>query len=277
MDVGWIFYARRPASIGSRAIEHDSLRVSGSDFGIERGNTLPEGLVFKRGADIVLSVFFLIASLPLLAVAAIAIKLDSEGPVFFWQARMGRKFSRFKVLKLRTMCVHGCGPTCTLSEDPRITRTGRWLRWLKVDELPQLWNVLRGEMSLVGPRPVVPELAIEFREAYSRLLEVRPGLTDPATLKYCREEKILALVADPLSYYKGVLTPDKLRISTAYMERANVLSDLGVLVGTALALFPFNWRPQFILAWFSALGSSSEPIFAEPAQRAKAQPSIENI
>jgi lipopolysaccharide/colanic/teichoic acid biosynthesis glycosyltransferase len=175
------------------------------------------------------------------------------------------------------MCVHGGGLTYTLSEDPRITRTGRWLRWLKVDELPQLFNVLRGEMSLVGPRPVVPELAIEFQEVYSRLLEVRPGLTDPATLKYCREEKILALVADPATYYRAVLTPDKLRISTAYMERANIWSDLGVLVGTALALFPFDWRPRFILAWFSAPGSSPEPIFADPVQRAKAQPSIENI
>ena len=215
--------------------------------------------MLKRIVDIVLAGLFLAVSLPFLVVAAIAIRLDSEGPVLFWQVRMGRGFSRFKVLKLRTMNVDGQGLGYTLGEDPRITHIGRRLRWLKVDELPQLWNVLCGEMSLVGPRPVVPELAHEFRQAYSRLLEVRPGLTDPATLKYCHEEKVLSLVPDPLTYYKKVLMPDKLRISAAYLDRANIWSDLGVMIGTALALFPFNWRPQFILAWFTAPGGASEP------------------
>lgn len=215
--------------------------------------------MLKRSVDIFLAGLFLIASLPLLVVAAIAIKLDSKGPVLFWQVRMGRGFSRFKVLKLRTMSVGGQGLRYTLSEDPRITPIGRRLRWLKADELPQLWNVVCGEMSLVGPRPVVPELAFEFRQAYRRLLEVRPGLTDPATLKYCHEEKVLSLVPDPFTYYKGVLMPDKLRISTAYLDRANIWSDLGVMIGTALALFPFNWRPQFILAWLTAPGGASEP------------------
>jgi lipopolysaccharide/colanic/teichoic acid biosynthesis glycosyltransferase len=202
--------------------------------------------VLKRGVDIALSGLLLIVSLPVLAVAAFAIKFDSEGPVFFSQARMGRNFRRFQLLKLRSMRIGSEGAGFTLDEDPRVTRTGRWLRRLKVDELPQLWNVLCGQMSLVGPRPVVPELAIEYLQAYKRLLEVRPGLTDPATLKYCHEEEFLSLVPDPLRYYKNVLVPDKLRISAAYLRRANVWSDLTVLASTALALIPANWLPWFV-------------------------------
>lgn len=195
--------------------------------------------------DISLAGLLLALTLPFLAIAAVIIKLDSEGPVIFCQVRMGRNFRCFQLLKLRTMRVANGGPTYTLGADPRITRSGRWLRWLKLDELPQLWNVLRGDMSMVGPRPVVPELTTEFRQAYAQLLEARPGLTDPATLKYCREDEMLALVADPLEYFKTVVTPDKLRISEAYRQRANAWSDVGVMAGTALALFHSNWRPRF--------------------------------
>jgi lipopolysaccharide/colanic/teichoic acid biosynthesis glycosyltransferase len=223
-----------------------------------------EGFVLKRGVDIVLAALLLIVSLPLLAMAAIAIKLDSEGPVLFCQARMGRKFRRFQIVKLRTMRICENGPVFTLSEDPRITRIGRWLRRHKVDELPQLWNVLCGEMSLVGPRPVVPELAIEYRQAYKRLLEVRPGLTDPATLKFCHEEEFLSLVPDPLRYYKTILVPDKLHLSATYMVRANVWSDLGVLVWTALALVPSGWLPRFIRARHVGHGNAAERLSIEP-------------
>jgi len=169
--------------------------------------------------------------------AAVLIKLDSNGDVIFCQARMGRGFKCFRLYKLRTMAASIDGPAYTLGADPRITRTGRWLRWLKVDELPQLWNVLCGDMSLVGPRPVIPQIALEFRQDYDRLLKVRPGLTDPATLKYCREAEMLALVPDPNRYFKTVVTPDKLRISKAYIRKATVWTDLGVLAQTAIALF----------------------------------------
>jgi lipopolysaccharide/colanic/teichoic acid biosynthesis glycosyltransferase len=201
--------------------------------------------VLKRSLDISLAGLLLALTLPFLAIAAVIIKLDSEGPVIFCQVRMGRNFRCFQLLKLRTMRVASGGPAYTLGTDPRITRSGRWLRWLKLDELPQLWNVLRGDMSMVGPRPVVPELATEFRQAYAQLLEARPGLTDPATLKYCREAEMLALVVDPLEYFKTVVTPDKLRISEAYRQRANAWSDVGVMVGTALALFHSSGRPRF--------------------------------
>lgn len=178
----------------------------------------------------------LAASLPFLAFAALLIKLDSAGPVIFRQVRTGRGFRRFQLLKLRTMRGDEAGSPFTLGADPRITRVGRWLRRCKLDELPQLWNVMRGEMSLVGPRPVVPELTEEFRQAYTRLLEVRPGLSDPATLKYCHETEILTLVPEPLVYFKTVMTPDKLRISQAYLEQANLWSDLGVMLRTAFLL-----------------------------------------
>jgi lipopolysaccharide/colanic/teichoic acid biosynthesis glycosyltransferase len=227
-----------------------------------------EGFVLKRGVDIALSGLLLILSLPVLAVAAFAIKFDSEGPVFFSQARMGRNFRRFQLLKLRSMRIGSHGPGFTLGEDPRVTRAGRWLRRFKVDELPQLWNVLCGEMSLVGPRPVVPELAIEYLRAYRHLLEVRPGLTDPATLKYCHEEEFLSLLPDPLRYYKNVLVPDKLRISAAYLHRANVWSDLIVLAATALALVPARWVTRSVAAWPFIQDNAAERYFPEPGQSA---------
>lgn len=193
--------------------------------------------MYKRSVDIALAGLLLVVSLPFLAVAAIIIKLDSEGPVIFRQARTGRRFRHFELLKLRTMRAFCGGPPYTVSVDERVTRSGRWLRRFKLDELPQLWNVLRGDMSLVGPRPVVPELTTEFKWAYELLLEARPGLTDPATLKYCREAEILSMVADPREYFETVVTPDKLRVSLDYQLRANLWTDIGVMAGTAVAMF----------------------------------------
>jgi lipopolysaccharide/colanic/teichoic acid biosynthesis glycosyltransferase len=139
--------------------------------------------VLKRCVDIALAIFLLLLAVPLLAVAAIAIKLDSEGPVLFWQTRMGWRHQRFWLVKLRT---------------------------------------------------------VEFSVAYQKLLEVRPGLTDPASLKYRREERVLAAADDPLAYFKTVVTPDKLRISEAYLNRANVWSDFLVMLRTAWGLFPVH-------------------------------------
>jgi lipopolysaccharide/colanic/teichoic acid biosynthesis glycosyltransferase len=195
------------------------------------------GLVVKRGLDIVLAAMLLACVLPVLVVAALLIQLDSGGPVLFRQERMGRNFKRFRLIKLRTMKESTGGLAYTLGADPRITRVGRWLRWFKMDELPQLWNVLRGDMSMVGPRPVVPELAIEFRKFYETLLVARPGLTDPATVKYCREAELLGVVPEPLRYFKSVVTPDKLRISESYLRNANGWRDLCVMAATAKALF----------------------------------------
>jgi len=231
--------------------------------------------VLKRSLDILLAGLCLVLALPLIAIAAFIIKLDSEGPVIFRQVRMGRNFTCFQLFKLRTMKLTSDGPAFTLGADSRITPSGRWLRWLKMDELPQMWNVLRGDMSLVGPRPVVPELTEEFKLAYARLLENRPGLTDPATLKYCREAEMLACVADPLEYFKTVVTPDKLRISRAYQQRANILSDVGVLGATAWALFQSSLRPGLSETAAARLPRTPAPMFPEVVRRREMQPAME--
>ena len=200
--------------------------------------------MLKRSVDIVLAGMLFVFTLPILAIAAIAIKLDSEGPVIFRQDRMGRGFKRFQLLKLRTMRPCCEGSAYTLGADSRITRAGRWLRWLKFDEFPQLWNVLRGDMSIVGPRPVIPELTFEFRWEYERLLMVRPGLTDPAAIKYCREAEFFAGIPEPFKYFKAVVTPDKLRISMDYLAKADVMSDFGVMVKTAMVLYVVDTCPR---------------------------------
>jgi lipopolysaccharide/colanic/teichoic acid biosynthesis glycosyltransferase len=196
--------------------------------------------VLKRTSDVLLSLIFLFSVLPILAIAAILIKMDSPGPVFFNQLRMGRGFKPFRLFKLRTMEMERPGSAITLGHDPRITRVGGWLRKLKIDELPQLWNVLRGEMSFVGSRPVIVELAEEFRSSYERLLVVRPGLTDPATLLYANEAEILARVAQPMHYFRTVLTPHKLQLSENYLRKANLGSDFILIAKTGKRLIVFG-------------------------------------
>jgi lipopolysaccharide/colanic/teichoic acid biosynthesis glycosyltransferase len=193
--------------------------------------------VLKRAIDILAASVLLIVAFPMLAFAGVLIRIDSPGPAIFCQARMGRRFRRFQLYKLRTMRT-GDGPAYTLGADPRITPIGQWLRRYKLDELPQLWNVLRGDMSLVGPRPVIPELAREFSWAYQHLLTVRPGLTDPASLKYCREAEILSQFEKPAAdaYFKTVATPDKIRISQSYLERATLWSDMFIVAKTLFAV-----------------------------------------
>jgi lipopolysaccharide/colanic/teichoic acid biosynthesis glycosyltransferase len=190
----------------------------------------------KRFLDVLLSFCLILLALPVFVFCAIVIKLESNGPVLFRQPRMGRNFHPFAILKFRTMQHRSKGSPVTLGQDARITRCGRWMRRHKLDELPQLWNVLRGDMSLVGPRPVVPSIVREFRSQYERLLCVRPGLTDPAALKYYNECELLAATPNPLRHFKQVVTPDKLRLSAEYLERATVWSDLAVLAQTAFAV-----------------------------------------
>jgi lipopolysaccharide/colanic/teichoic acid biosynthesis glycosyltransferase len=197
-----------------------------------RGRTLG-GHVLKRVIDILFAGAMLVLISPLLLICILLVRLDSEGPALFRQARMGRNFRTFQILKLRTMRNGERGDPITLGFDSRITRVGAWLRRWKLDEFPQLWNVLRGDMSLVGPRPVIPKLAQEFASDYEHLLRVRPGLTDPASIRYCRETEMLSLVPDPLEHFRAVVVPEKMRISRTYVEKATVLRDLGVIVKTA--------------------------------------------
>jgi lipopolysaccharide/colanic/teichoic acid biosynthesis glycosyltransferase len=217
--------------------------------------------VQKRIVDFLFASGLLLVLWPILVVASLLIKLDSPGPVFFSQKRIGRGSKLFRIWKLRTMRKGSEGPGYTLGADSRVTRVGRWLRWYKVDELPQLWNIVVGDMSLVGPRPVLPELTEGFEQAYLPLLRVLPGLTDPATLKYCREEENLSLVANQDLYMKTVIIPDKVRLSASYLERATLRSDLWVLVETALALAPVERRPRLMGAGLPGRSKGARPLF----------------
>jgi len=191
------------------------------------------GVSAKRVFDVVAAAAGLLLIAPLLAVVPLLIRLDSAGPVIFRQTRIGRGFRPFTIYKFRTMTAAGRpGGPITVSGDPRITRVGRWLRASKIDELPQLFNVLLGDMSLVGPRPEVPEYVDIFRDRYARLLQVRPGITDPASLRYRNESALLAGAADPEVEYRQRILPDKLRLSIEYAERATLKTDIALIFQT---------------------------------------------
>ena len=193
----------------------------------------------KRAFDILVSVAGLIVLLPLLLLVATAIKLDSSGPVFFRQWRVGRKFRRFGIYKFRTMIDDAVdrGLPITVGRDSRITRVGKILRKTKIDELPQLLNVLKGDMSLVGPRPEVPRYVELFRPDYEHILKVRPGLTDLASLKYSDEASILGQSANPERDYVARLLPDKIRLAKEYIQRSSLLFDVKLIVETIIKLF----------------------------------------
>ena len=190
----------------------------------------------KRTLDLLAAAVGLILLSPLFLLAAIAIKLESRGPVLFLQQRVGRHFVPFHICKFRTMVpdAEKRGAQLTAGADPRITRVGRVLRKTKLDELPQLINIARGEMSLVGPRPEVPKYVELLRDQYVDILTVRPGLTDPASIKYRDESELLANSADPEREYIERILPDKLAISRAYIARATLWSDVGVFVATLI-------------------------------------------
>lgn len=187
--------------------------------------------MLKRLFDLLISAgALLLLVLPGLLLA-LAIRLDSPGPVFFRQERVGRHGRLFRIHKFRTMreAAEAAGQL-TVGEDPRITRLGRWLRGHRLDELPQLMDVLRGDMSLVGPRPEVPRyVALYPAELKSLVLSVRPGITDPASLAYRHEAQVLAASADPERTYIEELLPAKLAASAEYARTASLWTDLKVL------------------------------------------------
>jgi lipopolysaccharide/colanic/teichoic acid biosynthesis glycosyltransferase len=192
----------------------------------------------KRSLDLAASGLGLLLVSPILLVAAIAVRLDSAGPILFRQTRMGRNFRPFSIYKFRTMTVDAPerGGQITAGADPRITPSGRWLRKSKIDELPQLFNVFLGDMSLVGPRPEVPKYVEMFHDQYAAVLAVRPGLTDPASVKYRDEAELLAASADPDQEYVQRILPDKIALSRDYIERATLAGDVAILFRTLLRI-----------------------------------------
>ncbi|HEV3137922.1 MAG TPA: sugar transferase [Pirellulales bacterium] len=205
---------------------------------IGRPTRRPIYAISKRAFDLLAAGLGLLVLTPAFIVAAIAIALDSRGPVFFLQERMGRNFRPFWIYKFRTMVADADrqGGQLTVGSDPRVTRVGRWLRRTKIDELPQLINVLLGDMSLVGPRPEVPRYVEMFRDEYALVLSVRPGLTDPASVKYSAEAGILAASPDPEHEYIHRILPDKIALARDYVARATFSSDLIVLARTLLRI-----------------------------------------
>jgi lipopolysaccharide/colanic/teichoic acid biosynthesis glycosyltransferase len=176
---------------------------------------------------------------PLLLPVSILIKLDSPGPVFFKQRRMGRGFCPFFIYKFRTMVQEApaLGSSITVGRDPRITRAGEFLRKTKIDELAQLINVLKGDMSFVGPRPELPHYVEMFRKDYEEVLQIRPGITDLASLKYCDEAAILGAAEDPEQEYVAHVLPEKIRLAKDYLRRSSLLFDAGLIFRTILKLF----------------------------------------
>ena len=193
----------------------------------------------KRILDIVVSLIGLICLLPLLLLVAVLIKLDSTGPVFFRQTRMGMRFRPFQILKFRTMVQDSStrGQSITVGDDPRITRVGWFLRKTKIDELPQLINVLRGEMTFVGPRPEVPQYVELFRQDYEEILKIRPGITDLASIKYRDEAALLGQSKNPEEEYVTRVLPDKINLGKEYIRRSSVFFDLTLIFKTFLRLF----------------------------------------
>ena len=192
----------------------------------------------KRLFDIVCSSAGLIVLSPLLVVVAALVKLGDGGPVFFLHERVGRGFRPFNVIKFRTMVTDapGRGLSITRGGDPRITRLGAYLRKSKLDELPQLVNVLKGEMSLVGPRPEVMKYVEAFREDFDEVLKVRPGITDYASIMFRDEEEVLRQSDDPETMYINSVLPKKLGLNKHYIRNAGVFEDVKILFRTLLSL-----------------------------------------
>lgn len=192
----------------------------------------------KRLFDFVVALVGLIVLAPLFVLIAVVIKLDSPGPVFFRGPRVGRHGRPFGLYKFRSMVANAAqrGPGITASGDPRVTRVGRILRRTKLDELPQLINVVRGEMSLVGPRPEDPRYVALYTPEQREILRVRPGITSMASIQYRHEEVVLSQ-GDWHEVYINKVMPEKLAIDLAYLEKQSFWRDIGVLFSTLLAVF----------------------------------------
>lgn len=186
-------------------------------------------MALKRAMDVAVSGVFLAVAWPFLFLIGAAVRLESNGPALFRHERVGRNGEPFDVMKFRTMAASTGGPEITSANDQRITRLGAVLRKYKLDELPQLLNVLRGEMSLVGPRPEVLRYVEAFPAEYAKILSVRPGITDPASLRYRDEQEILAGKDDPEAFYLNELLPEKLRLSAEYVDQQSARRDVAVV------------------------------------------------
>lgn len=193
--------------------------------------------IVLRTMDISFSAVGLVAASPVMLISAVAVAVEDGRPVLFRQTRVGLNGKPFVMLKFRSMRMAQTGTSITAGGDVRVTRTGAILRKYKLDELPQFWNVLKGDMSLIGPRPEVPKFVDLSEPLWWTVLSVRPGITDLASLYYRHEEGMLAGAADPEAHYRGVILPQKLRIAAEGVGRKSLVNDFKILVYTVLCSF----------------------------------------
>jgi lipopolysaccharide/colanic/teichoic acid biosynthesis glycosyltransferase len=213
-----------------RLLEHRARRAT-SGGSPRRSSVDAVRALVKRAIDIVVSAIALIALSPLFAAIALLVVVDSRGPVFYRANRVGFQGRPLRMLKFRKMHRSARGAGLTLAEDTRLTRVGRWLARTKLDELPQLWHVLRGEMSLVGPRPESPDFVARYPAEYAVIVGVRPGLTGYTQLAFAREGSILD-PQDAQGHYVRALLPQKVALDRMYAERLSTRRDLRILVAT---------------------------------------------
>ena len=195
-------------------------------------------LVFKRIFDVVVSLLILLIASPFFLLLAAAIKIDSKGPVFYRQVRVGRYNQDFRIFKFRTMVQNAdkIGISLTTGNDPRITRMGKVIRKCRLDEFSQIFNVLDGTMSLVGPRPEVRKYVDAYTPAYMATLLVRPGITALSSIAFKDEDKILAKGGDPEKIYVEEILPLKMELNLKYLEKISVFGDIAVMFQTVLAV-----------------------------------------
>ena len=194
-------------------------------------------MMLKRTFDILLSVFAIFLLFPLFLLASFLIVIDSGFPIFFLQKRIGRGAKEFNIIKFRTMKTNNENITITVSDDSRITRIGKYLRKTKIDEFPEILNVLFGQMSFVGPRPDVKGYADKLKGANRKILALRPGITGPASLKYYNEEYILSQKSNPKKYNDEVIFPDKVKINMDYFHNRSFFLDLKIIFATIFRIF----------------------------------------
>ena len=199
-------------------------------------------LALKRVFDIVMSILGIIVMLIPMILISIAIKATSKGPVLFRQVRVGKDFKNFRINKFRTMVTDAekKGMQITVGEDNRITKVGHFLRKTKLDEFPQLFNVLLGEMSFVGPRPEVPRYVELYDESQKNVLKVRPGITDLASIEFRDESSILALSEDPEKAYIQKVLPEKLRLNMEYIKNLSLFYDIKLILKTLVRIVDFD-------------------------------------
>jgi lipopolysaccharide/colanic/teichoic acid biosynthesis glycosyltransferase len=226
-------------------------------------------MMLKRTFDIVASFFGLVVFSPLLLFIAIWIKLDSPGPVFYRGRRAGKDGKPFGIFKFRSMVVNAdkIGGPSTSGDDPRVTRSGRFVRKCKLDEISQLINVLRGDMSMVGPRPEIVAKAEKFDAEARKTLAVRPGITDWASIWNADEGGVLAGAPDPDAAYERVIFPTKLKLQLYYLETRGFFGDIKIILYTILRILRKNWTPAELKDYptFAQLRAEVEKMIAESA------------